>query len=102
MNGFLVKLRDAVAQSLSHDVVNTAKAAAYSGMLMMFPALLVFTTVLTQFPEGSSVVRAARAAFGQFLPADTVGLLESYVLARPVHSAQVILSATTLTAFAGL
>ena len=31
----------AVLQALDHDVLNTAKAAAYSGMLMLFPALLV-------------------------------------------------------------
>lgn len=95
-------LRNAFVQALAHDVANTAKAAAYSGMLMMFPALLVATTLLAQVPEGSTLVGAIRAIFQQILPADSMFLLQSYVLNRRIHSGQVILSATTLSLFAGL
>jgi membrane protein len=99
---FLAKLRDAVGQSLDHDVINTAKAVAYSGMLMMFPALLVMTTLVAQVPEGNTLVGALRATFEQLLPADTLDLLQSYVLTSRIHSGQVILSATSLSVFAGL
>jgi membrane protein len=99
---FLAKLRDAVGQAVAHDVINTAKAVAYSGMLMMFPALLVITTLLAQVPEGNTLVGEIRTTFGQFLPTDTMDLLQSYVLARRIHSGQVILSATSLSVFAGL
>ena len=99
---FLAKLRDAVGQSLDHDVINTAKAVAYSGMLMMFPALLVMTTLVAQVPEGNTLVGALRATFEQLLPADTLDLLQSYVLTSRIHSGQVILSATSLSIFAGL
>jgi membrane protein len=99
---FFAKLRDAVGQSLAHDVINTAKAAAYSGMLMLFPALLVITTLLAQVPVGNTLVGEIRGAFEQFLPGDTMDLLQSYVLARRIHSGQVILSATSLSVFAGL
>jgi membrane protein len=58
-------------------VLNTAKAAAYSGMLMLFPALLVLTTLLAQVPEGTTLVGEVRASFEQFLPADTMDLLQS-------------------------
>jgi membrane protein len=102
MNRFLAKLRDAVGQSLDHDVINTAKAVAYSGMLMIFPALLVMTTVVAQLPESNTLVGAVRATFEQLLPADTLDLLQSYVLSRHIHSGQVILSATSLSVFAGL
>jgi membrane protein len=102
MKRFLVKFRKAVGQALVNDVVNTAKAAAYSGMLMMFPALLVVTTLLAQVPEGTSLVGEIRAAFEQFLPADTMDVLQSYVLSRRIHSVQVILSAASLSVFAGL
>ena len=99
---FFRKLRKALWQALDHDVVNAAKAAAYSGMLMMFPALLVVTTLLAQVPEGPTLVGEIRATFEQFLPTDTMDMLQSYVLTRRVHSVQVILSAAGLSLFAGL
>jgi membrane protein len=102
MNRFLVQLRDAIGQSLDHDVINTSKAVAYSGMLMIFPALLVMTTIVAQLPEGNTLVGAVRATFEQLLPADTLDLLQSYVLSRHIHSGRVILSATSLSVFAGM
>ncbi|MDR3774362.1 MAG: YihY/virulence factor BrkB family protein [Terracidiphilus sp.] len=99
---FLAHLRNAAVQALAHDVFNTAKAAAYSGMLMMFPALLVLTTLLAQVPQGTTLVGTVRAAFEQMLPADSMDLLQSYVLSRRFHSSQLILSAGALSVFAGL
>jgi membrane protein len=102
MKIFLINLRDAVVQALDHDVINTAKAVAYSGMLMLFPAVLVLTTLLASVPEGTRLGSEFRTTFLQFLPADTLDLLQSYLLSRRIHSGQVILSATTLSVFAGL
>jgi membrane protein len=102
MKNFFILFRKAIWQSLAHDVMNTAKASAYSGMLMMFPALLVLTTLLAQVPEGNTLVGEFRATFEQFLPADTMDMIQSYVLSRRLHSAQVISSATSLSIFAGL
>ncbi|MGC1461581.1 MAG: YihY/virulence factor BrkB family protein [Terracidiphilus sp.] len=88
--------------ALEHDVINTAKAAAYSGMLMLFPALLVLTTLLAQVQAGTTLVGEMRSVFEQFLPADTMDLLQSYILTRRIYSAQLLLSATGLSIFAGL
>src|SRR5580704_790806 len=99
---FLAHLRNAAGQAMANDVFNTAKAAAFSGMLMFFPALLVLTTLLAQVPEGTTLVGEIRAAFEQMLPADSMDLLQSYVLSRRFHSNQVILSAGSLSVFAGL
>ncbi len=99
---FLAHLRAAAVQALANDVANTAKAAAYSGMLMMFPALLVISTLLAQVPEGTTLVGTIRAAFEQMLPADSMDLLQSYVLSRRFHSSQLILPAGALSVFAGL
>ena len=98
----LLHLRDALWQALDHDVLNTAKASAYSGMLMLFPALLVVTTLLAQVQEGTNLVGEFRTLLGQFLPGDTMDLLQSYLVTRRVHSHQVILSALSLSLFAGL
>ncbi len=102
MSLFLHKLRKAVLLALEHDVINTAKAAAYSGMLMLFPALLVLTTLLAQVQEGPTMVGVIRSIFEQFLPSDTMDLLQSYLLSRRLYSVQLILSATGLSIFAGL
>ena len=102
MRPFTSKFRKAIFQALEHDVINTAKAAAYSGMLMLFPALLVATTLLSQVQEGSTMVGEVRTLFDQFLPADTMDLLQSYVLTRRIYSGQLLLSATGLSIFAGL
>ena len=102
MSRFLQRFRKAIFLALDHDVINTAKASAYSGMLMLFPALLVLTTLLAQVQEGTTLVGAIRSIFEQFLPADTMDLLQSYLLTRRIHSVQLILSATGLSVFAGL
>ncbi len=102
MKKFFARVRAAVLRALDHDVVNTAKAAAYSGMLMLFPALLVVTTLVAQVEEGSRLMGGLRALFEQFLPPDTLDLLQSYVLSRPLRSTQLLISAATLSAFAGL
>ena len=85
-----------------HDIVNTSKAAAYSGMLMFFPAVLVLTTLVSQVEEGPTMVGETRAVLEQFLPPDTLDLVQSSVLAHHHRSTQVVLSATGLSLFAGL
>jgi membrane protein len=102
MKKLLLRLKKIVGDALHHDVINTSKAVAYSGMLMLFPALLVITTLVAQVPEGSSVVGEIRLALEQILPADSMVLLQYYVLNQQIHSGQVILSATTLSLFASM
>ena len=69
---FLSTFRRAIWLALDHDVLNTAKASAYSGMLMLFPALVVLTTLLAMVPEGTTLLGEVRPAFAQFLPADAM------------------------------
>ena len=93
-------LYTAIRQSLSSDVLDTAKATAYSGMLMLFPSLLALTTMLALIPAGNNVLDELRAASEQFLPADTMSLLQSYFETRKAFSLQLLLSAGTLSAIA--
>ena len=102
MTALVRHLRDALVRSFENDAPNTAKAAAYSGILMIFPGLVVLTTILAVIPEGNSLLDEVRAAAEQFLPADTMSLLQSYFQTERVYSVQVIFSATALAAFAGL
>ncbi len=102
MPSFIQPIRKALWLALEHDLLNTAKAAAYSGMLMLFPALVVLTALLAQVPEGTSLVGEVRFSFEQFLPADSMSLLQSALETRSFHSAQLIASAAALSVFAGL
>ncbi len=95
-------LRETVVQALQHDVLNTAKAAAYSGILMLFPALLLFTTGLAVMPEGNTLLDQVRDGAEQFLPADTMTLLQSYFQSRRLHSFSLVASAVALSAYAAL
>jgi membrane protein len=102
MSRYFSRFREALFHAFAHDIVNTAKAAAYSGMLMFFPALLVTTTLVAQVEEGPSLVGETRAVLEQFLPPDTLDLVQSSILSHQFHSGRVILSATLLSLFAGL
>jgi membrane protein len=102
MKNFFAKLKLAFRESLAHDMINTAKAAAYSAMLMLFPAMLVVTTLLSQAQEGNTLMGELRTMFEQFLPADTMDLLQAAVLTHTMHSFQVIVSAASLSGFASL
>ncbi len=83
-------------------MLNTAKAAAYSGMLMLFPTMVVVTTLLAFVPEGSSIMGQIRYAFMNFVPADTYALLNSSMQARKFQPAQLLFSAGILSVFAAL
>jgi membrane protein len=100
--GFARALRAALWAAMQNDVLDTAKATAYSGMLMLFPTFLVLTTMLALVPAGNALLDALRTSSEQFLPADTMSLLQSYFQTRRAFSLQVLLSATSLTALAAL
>ena len=95
-------LRIALWQALQNDVLDTAKATAYSGMLMLFPTFLVITTMLALVPAGNTLLGALRTASEQFLPADTMSLLQSYFYTQRAFSLQLLMSAISLTIFAAL
>lgn len=102
MPRLLRHFRKAVFLALEHDVLNTAKAAAYSGMLMFFPAFIVLTAVMAKVPEGTTVVGEIRWVSEQILPADTVHLMLSSMQARNPHPARLIVSGLSLSIFAGI
>jgi membrane protein len=102
MRRLFAQLRNALLLALDHDMFGVAKAAAYSGMLFSFPAVLVLTTLLAQVPEGSSIVGEVRSSLNQFLPSGSLDLLQSALETNHFYSTKVLLSATSLSIFAGL
>ncbi len=102
MARILVHIRKALLLALDHEVFTTAKAAAYSGMLCFFPAILVLTTLLAQVPEGTTLVGEVRSSFDQFLPPGSMSLLQFSLQTGRIRSAQLVFSAASLSVFAGL
>lgn len=102
MRRILAQIQRALALALDHDLFGVAKAAAYSGMLFSFPAILVLTTLLAQVPEGTTLVGQVRGSLDQFLPAGSMDLLQSALETKHLYSVKVLLSATSLSIFAGL
>jgi len=100
LSAFLRSLRAAFWQAMGNDVQDNAKATAYSGMLMLFPGFLVLTTLLALVPSGNTLLDELRNTSEQFLPADTMSLLQSYFQNRKAFSLQVLLSAGSLSGLA--
>jgi membrane protein len=87
---------------VSHDVFTTAKAAAYSGSLSLFPALLVLNTLLALTPETGTITGELRTILAEVLPWDTMDFVQNYFLNSRVHSLSVIWSASSVAFFAAM
>ena len=94
--------RRAIGKSLAHDVFTIAKAAAYSAILSLFPALLALTTLLALTPETDTVASEIRAVLDELLPSDTMDLAQTYFLTRHAHSLQVLWSASLVAVLAAM
>jgi membrane protein len=95
----LGNFRRAVEMSLAHDVFTIAKATAYSAILSLFPALLVFNTLLALTPETGTALGEIRSTLGQVLPWDTMELVQGYFLTNHSHSLRVLWSASSVAVF---
>jgi membrane protein len=95
-------IRRALLAALSHDVLGTAKAAAYSAILSLFPAILVFTALLALAPEAESVRGDLLSSFTEILPTDTMTLLHASFSNRTARSEQVVFSASLISLWAAM
>ena len=102
MVAFLPNFRKALWLALEHDVLNTAKACAYSGMLMLFPTMVVITALLARMPEGTTLTDVIRRTLIQFLPTDTMSMLLPSMQPKLMQSGKLIFSALILSILAGL
>lgn len=94
--------RRALLQAFSHSAFTIAKAAAYSQLLSLFPALLVASTLLAISPTSESVRGDIRAMLRDLLPADTMTLVQHYFDANPGRSSHLVLTASFIAIFAAI
>lgn len=92
-------LRRAAWNAFIHNGFTTAKAAAYSAILSLFPAVLTGTTLLALSPE-TETLNDIRSAFYDILPPDTMGLVQSYFQMNHARSVRLIWTATAVAIFA--
>jgi membrane protein len=100
----LVHFRRAVWRAFQHDAFATAKGAAYSSILTVFPGLLVIASVLAISHETLSFTREISYAIGRVLPAGTDALALTYFNTSKIRPINVIFSASfvMLTAASGV
>ncbi len=93
LGALLNDLRRTLWKALHHNALIIAKAAAYSQLLSLFPALLVGTSLLAKAPTTDSVRGDVRSMLGDLLPSDTMKLAQHYFETNPGRSHRLLVSA---------
>jgi membrane protein len=95
-------LRRAVWAAFGHSVFSMAKAAAYSAMLSIFPALVVITTLFAMMPSGDDIRGVLRASLQQVLPPDTMLLVQNYFINYHTRSIRIVWGCGFVSVFAAM
>lgn len=104
MLSFMSLLHRAVWRAFQHDAFATAKGAAYSSILTVFPAFLVLASILAVSHQTETFAREVSFAIGRVLPSGTTALALAYFNMSKIRPFRVIFSASivTLTAASGV
>jgi membrane protein len=95
-------LRRAIWSAFGHSVFSMAKAAAYSAILSIFPALLVVTTGFAMMPAGSDIRGLVRAGFERILPPETMQLVQMYFVINHARSLRIVWGSAFISIFAAM
>ena len=68
----------ALAHALQDDALNIAQSAAYSAIVALFPALIVFAALVPLLPDTAPIRYELADIVQRILPADVTPMLESY------------------------
>src|SRR6185437_3866976 len=96
----LVLFRRAVWRAFQHDAFSTAKAAAYSSILTVFPAFLVLAAIVATSHNTLQFAREISLAIGRVLPTGTTTLGFTYFNTSTIKPVNVLISASLVTIFA--
>jgi membrane protein len=97
----LIDLRRALWKAFGHNAFTIAKAAAYSELLSLFPALLVVAALLAA--TSSDQVRGdVRSLLGDLLPQDTMTLAQGYFSPHSARSHRVVFVACVVALAAAM
>ena len=68
----------ALAHALEDDALNIAQSAAYSAIVALFPALIVFAAIVPLLPDTAPIRYELADVVRRILPTDVTPLLEGY------------------------
>lgn len=97
-----VHLRRAVWSAFSHSAFSMAKAAAYSAILSIFPAMLVVTTLFAMMPAEDDLRGVIRVALTTVLPPDTMALIQTYFISNHAQSMRIVGGALIVSLFGAM
>jgi membrane protein len=80
-----------------HDVGLVSKAAAYSAIVSVFPAMLVLAAIVKTMPGADNLRRQIEMVLGQILPDNATHLLSAYFEARTERTVAAIFVASLIS-----
>ena len=95
-------LRRAFVKAFGHNAFTIAKAAAYSALLSLFPALLLSATLLAAAPTSDAVRGDIHAVLSDVLPQDTMTLAGGYFASNTARSRRVTVTAAVVAVAAAM
>ncbi len=95
-------LRRALWKAFGHNAFTIAKAAAYSELLSLFPALLVAASILAAAPASESLRVEFRGLLSDLLPPDTMGLAQAYFTPSSTRSHRLVVFAGVVALLAAM
>src|SRR5437764_726085 len=88
---FFYHLRLAFWKAFEHDAFAVAKAAAFSAIMTLFPAVLVVASLLSTSNSTETFLREVYRAVGRILPAGTSSaVLQYFSVTKPVKMKLVV------------
>jgi membrane protein len=101
MQRFLQHFRIALWRAFQHDAFAVAKAAAFSSILTLFPAMLLIASLLAVTHTTPSLVREISHALGRILPEGTgAAVLAGFTGSKPV-TVKFLLTVVAITLWTG-
>ncbi|MDR3763114.1 MAG: YihY/virulence factor BrkB family protein [Acidobacteriota bacterium] len=101
MLSFAKQVRIALVRTLEHDQFAVAKAAAFSVVLTLFPAVLLISAVLSASHTTQSFVRELSHAIGGIMPSGTAPSISTFVEGRRPAPVRMIVYTALITLWTG-
>jgi membrane protein len=101
MSRFFRHFRMALWRAFQHDAFQVAKAAAFSAILTLFPAILVMASLLSMSHMTEAVVRELSHALGRILPEGTRSAVLDYFTGSKPVSLKFLLTLIVITLWTG-
>lgn len=98
---FFTHLRIAFWRAFQHDAFAVAKAAAFSAILTLFPAVLVVASILSASDTTQALVREIYHAVGRILPEGTESIVAQYFTGPRTVAVKFLFTTSALTLWTG-